>query len=193
MNPKATSREAILETCRGIVRKQGLSGINVRAVASACGVAPGTLYNYFPDKNALVLAVTADVWSDVFCLDGQQEPGQGQGQGTGFATHVKRIFKRAREGMARYPGILPTHVLDLAGNSEQRSVGQDMMRSFFARVQDDTMRALESDSRVKPDAFSGNLSKRGFVELVTQQIIVLLILGKDNCDALVATIKTALY
>ena len=53
MKPQATSREAILAECRAIVRHQGLSGISVRTVAAAAGVATGTLYHYFPDKRAL--------------------------------------------------------------------------------------------------------------------------------------------
>ena len=70
MKPQATSREAILAECRAIVRRQGLSGISVRTVAAAAGVATGTLYHYFPDKRALLMAVVADVWCDVFSPDG---------------------------------------------------------------------------------------------------------------------------
>ena len=84
MNPRSTSRETILETCRTIVRERGLSGVSVRSVASACGVAPGTLYNYFPGKEALVLAVTADVWSDILSFD----VGKDNCDEKDFASHV---------------------------------------------------------------------------------------------------------
>lgn len=65
MNPMETSREEILEVS-GAVRRQGWEAVNVRAVASACGVAVGTLYNYFPSRDALVAASVESVWKDIF-------------------------------------------------------------------------------------------------------------------------------
>lgn len=189
MNPKATSREAILEVCRGIVRDHGLSGISVRSVASACGVAPGTLYNYFPGKNALLLAVTADVWSDIFTFDTSPH----EDDQKGFDGYIKRTFANARAGMKRYPGFLPTHVLDLASKQGERTQGREMMRSFFGRIESDMLHALDADKRVREDTFKGDLTREAFAELVTQQLVVLLILGKDSCGALVAAAQRVLY
>ena len=51
MNTIVTSKEAILAECRAIVMEKGISSINMRSVAAACGVAVGSLYNYFPSKD----------------------------------------------------------------------------------------------------------------------------------------------
>ena len=56
MNTVVTSREAILEECRKIVMEQGISAVNMRSVAAACGVAVGSIYNYFPSKTDLISA-----------------------------------------------------------------------------------------------------------------------------------------
>lgn len=189
MNQKATSREDILEVCRGIVREQGLSGISMRTVASACGIAPGTLYNYFPGKNALVLAVTADVWSDIFSC-GPRRSTEGEED---FATHVEKTFNIARAGMLRYPGFLPSHVLDLAADQGPRAQGREMMRWFFGHIEDDILHALDADKRVRENAFTGGLTREGFAELVTQQLVVLLVLGQDDCQPLVILARKVLY
>lgn len=189
MNPKATSREDILEVCRGIVREQGLSGISMRTVASACGIAPGTLYNYFPGKNALVLAVTADIWSDIFSFG----PRKGTDAEKDFAAHVEKTFNSARAGMSRYPGFLPSHVLDLAADQGPRAQGREMMHSFFGHIEDDMLHALDADKRIREDAFTGGLTREGFAELVTQQLVVLLVLGQDDCQPLVALARKVLY
>lgn len=76
MKPQATSTQQILQACRQIVRAQGLGSISIRSAAAASGVAVGTIYHYFPSKEALLLAVTADVWSQIFGLaddEGEQE------------------------------------------------------------------------------------------------------------------------
>ena len=54
MNTIVTSKEAILAECRAIVMEKGISSINMRSVAAACGVALGSLYNYFPSKADLI-------------------------------------------------------------------------------------------------------------------------------------------
>lgn len=190
MNPRSTSRETILETCRAIVRERGIAGINVRSVASACGVAPGTLYNYFPGKEALVLAVTADVWSDILSLDAKKDM---CGDEKDFASHVERAFQSAQAGMARYPGFLPAHVLGLTKERDQRSEGKEMMQAFIGRLESSMLSALESDNGVREDAFDGGLTKEGLAELVTQQLISLLVLGRGDCKALVAMIRKVLY
>ena len=189
MNPRSTSRETILETCRVIVRERGLAGVNVRSVASACGVAPGTLYNYFPGKDALVLAVTADVWSDILSSDAEKDKcGEKD-----FASQVERAFQSAQAGMARYPGFLPAHVLSLSEERDQRSEGKEMMQAFMGRLESSMLCALESDSGVREDAFDDGLTKEGLAELVTQQLISLLVLGRGDCKALVAMIRKVLY
>ena len=50
----AITRDEIVEAAYGRARSQGLASLSVRAIARDCGVAAGTLYNYFPDKSSLV-------------------------------------------------------------------------------------------------------------------------------------------
>ena len=70
MNTAVTSREAILTVCRELVSRQGLDSLNMRSVARACQVALGSLYNYFPSKDDLLLATVESVWQDIFHMDG---------------------------------------------------------------------------------------------------------------------------
>ena len=41
---------------------EGLDSLNMRSVARACQVALGSLYNYFPSKDDLLLATVESVW-----------------------------------------------------------------------------------------------------------------------------------
>ena len=65
MNTVITSREAILEKSREI-SIQGLAALNIRSVASACGVSVGSIYNYFHSKSDLTASAVEDVWHDIF-------------------------------------------------------------------------------------------------------------------------------
>jgi AcrR family transcriptional regulator len=48
--------EAILEAASQILERDGADGFNTNAVAERAGVSIGTLYQYFPDKTAILLA-----------------------------------------------------------------------------------------------------------------------------------------
>ena len=71
MQPKATSRPAILAAARELVRRQGWDALTIRSLASACGVSVGTVYHYFDSKDDLTAATVESVWQEIFC------PGRG--------------------------------------------------------------------------------------------------------------------
>jgi len=48
---------AIVEATTRILREHGYAGASTNRVAKLAGVSPGSLYQYFPNKDALVLAV----------------------------------------------------------------------------------------------------------------------------------------
>ncbi|MCD2185651.1 TetR/AcrR family transcriptional regulator [Actinomycetospora soli] len=53
--------ERILVAARGVLAERGYAGASTNRIAAAAGVGPGTLYQYFPDKDAIVDRVVADV------------------------------------------------------------------------------------------------------------------------------------
>lgn len=51
--------EAILEAAAQLVAQRGLAGFNTNAVAERAGVSIGSLYQYFPNKDAIMAALIA--------------------------------------------------------------------------------------------------------------------------------------
>ena len=66
MNTVVTSKDEILKISRELIRQQGWSAVNIRSVASACGVSVGSIYNYFDSKSDLVSATVESVWCEIF-------------------------------------------------------------------------------------------------------------------------------
>jgi AcrR family transcriptional regulator len=48
--------DAIVEAAAQVLERDGLAGFNTTSVAERAGVSIGTLYQYFPDKQAILLA-----------------------------------------------------------------------------------------------------------------------------------------
>ncbi len=57
---KDENRRAIIDAAVGLVIDKGLRGASMRAIAHEAGVADATIYNYFPTKEAIVLAFYED-------------------------------------------------------------------------------------------------------------------------------------
>lgn len=49
--------DAALEAAARIVRREGLAGLNTNRIAERAGISVGTLYGYFPDKTAILVAL----------------------------------------------------------------------------------------------------------------------------------------
>ncbi len=57
---KQATRKRLLEAGASEFAKHGLEGANVNEISLAAGLAKGTIYNYFPSKEAVFLAVVAE-------------------------------------------------------------------------------------------------------------------------------------
>ena len=57
---KAETRRRILKAARDRFAKVGFEAATTREIAAAAGIAAGTLFNYFPSKEAIVMAMAAE-------------------------------------------------------------------------------------------------------------------------------------
>ena len=66
--PKLLSqiRENALVETRRVLNEEGYDALTMRTVAASCGIAVGTLYNYFPSKEYLTGCVVLEDWNDVY-------------------------------------------------------------------------------------------------------------------------------
>ena len=59
-------REKAVEQAREVLTSQGYKALTMRDIAGRCGIAVGTLYNYFPSKEYLTGSVVLEDWNNVF-------------------------------------------------------------------------------------------------------------------------------
>src|SRR6202011_2612485 len=58
---KAETRQRILEAARQLFAASGYEASTTRDIADAAGIANGTLFNYFPNKEAILASLVAEV------------------------------------------------------------------------------------------------------------------------------------
>lgn len=57
-------KETILRIAKYHLMDQGIETLNMRAIAKDAEISVGTLYNYFPNKDYIVIALMASFWED---------------------------------------------------------------------------------------------------------------------------------
>ena len=183
INPEITSKEAIMQVCRRIAEEKGLKALSMRTVAGECGIALGTLYNYFADKEELVIAAIASLWQDFFRL-----PPEEASPPTLFSEYVERVFGNVRSHFRKYPDFFAAHSAAIAGSGRNRA--RSAMERCTGEIRDSLLAALRNDSAARP--FRGELTRESFVEFVLDSIILLLMQNKP-CDTLIAVIRRVIY
>ena len=58
-------KEALLNETKRQIEEVGYEHTTIRSVAAACGLAIGTVYNYFPSKDMLVASLLMEDWTQV--------------------------------------------------------------------------------------------------------------------------------
>ena len=60
-----TMRDILLTNARMITDTRGIDELSIRFIAKKSGVAVGTVYNYFSNKEELLLALTEKYWKEI--------------------------------------------------------------------------------------------------------------------------------
>lgn len=185
MKTVVTSQEAILDTCRKMVTTEGLAAVNMRSVAKACGVAVGSLYNYFPSKGALIQATVRSVWRDIFFVPGDTIVCKT------FLEYLEWMFSRMQCAYTQYPGFLTVHAISFTESN--RAEGRREMEQYFAHLKSGMLSVLENDSEVRPDAFGDTFSQEELVDLCFSTLIWLFLQGKSSCNSFFEMVRRAIY
>lgn len=185
MNHMVASKEAILEASRNLIREQGWKALSIRSVAAACGVAVGSIYNYFDSKSDLIMATVESVWCDIFHISGEEAAS------ADFVDCIVWFFESMERGGQKYPGFFTLHSMSFIG--EDKSKGQQLMKQSWEHIQRRLYGVLMSDKNVRPDAFDSRFTPEKFVDLTFSWMISALLKEDYDSSAIVEVIRRSIY
>jgi len=165
MNTVKTSKEALLAASRAMAAEEGLSAVNIRALAQRCGVAVGSVYNYFPSKAALLAETVAGVWAEIFHMSEDAAVPEG------FLNSISWLLGCLRRGAESCPHFFTLHAADFG--AEERETGRAVMERYQTHMKQGLLRALQTDPALRPDAFSPDLTPEALVDFVFTHLLYL--------------------
>ena len=185
MNTVVTSKEDILKASRTLIQKEGWSAINIRSVASACGVSVGSIYNYFDSKAALMGAVVESVWCEIF-----HRPENGAVFQDTLAC-ITWLYGRMEYGCKQYPGFFSLHSLGFLG--EDKSDGRQKMQQTWQHILEGLCSVLRRDANVRPDAFTREFTAEKFSDLLFSLMLSALMRQDYDPGAVLEIVRRTLY
>ena len=185
MNTVVTLREDILKTSRELIRRQGWSAINIRSVAAACGVAVGSIYNYFDSKAALVSAMVESVWQEIFpCPEDEAVFHDTQ-------AYITWMYEQMENGCRQYPGFFTLHFLGFL--QEEKTDGKRRMQQAWQHIIDGLHSVLKHDSRIRANAFTEQFTAEQFSDVLFSLMLSALLRQDYDPAAVLEVVRRTLY
>lgn len=185
MNTVVTSKEDILKTSRKLIRQQGWSAINIRSVASACGVSVGSIYNYFDSKAALVSATVESIWCEIF----RRPEDSAVFQDTRAC--IAWMYERMEYGCRQYPGFFTLHSLGFM--QEDKSDGKRKMQQTWQHILDELCSVLKQDAGIRNDAFTEQFTVERFADVLFSLMLSALLRQDYDPAAILEIVRRTLY
>lgn len=192
----AVTREEIVEAAYERARSQGLASLSVRAVAGDCGVAVGTLYNYFPDKSSLVTEVIERFWENV-AFGGLGAPGSipqdvcfAYREGENLVGFCRRVADTLADAVMEFQDGWLAEISTLDGRTKARGLKAE--RACFAHIEANLEQAIEHDHAVNAELLA-QVGAAPLARFIWRGIYESLRAGDRSCSVLFALLEHALY
>ena len=141
---QAARRQRVLVSALELAADGGYEAVQMRDIATSAGVALGTIYRYFPSKDALLAAAMVEWMEDLERRVTQRGP-----QGNTTAERVYDVLRRAVATMERQPKLAEAVITaltsdDPAAGRASISTTDVMTRVMLQAFPDDVEAATEA-------------------------------------------------
>lgn len=183
--PKTISADSIIAAARRIAERYGLASISIRGVARECGISVGSVYNYFPSCDELVVATVNDMFASMFFEDFcHPDPAED------YLAYCERLYESLRTRLASPESNLIEQFQELSPGA--RVAGMQRMNAVLSHVETGLERVLMADSRANQDALVGALAPREVAKLTVANMMDSLRAGKD-CATFFSLLARVIY
>lgn len=175
-----TLRDILLGLAREIIAEQGTDALNIRTLAKRAGVASGTVYNYFANKDDILLVLTEEYWRktlqdmhDEICAER-------------FFDQVREMYIFLKDRVSSSAGIL------MASLSNAEGAGRQRMQAMQMVIRKMIIERLDRDTQIKASVWNETLTKEQFADFVMMNLMMMLRMRAQNIDTFTEILKRIL-
>jgi AcrR family transcriptional regulator len=133
-DPAVQLREHLVDTAARLLSDRQVSAITTRDIARAAGVSDGVLYNYFADKNELLVAALVRHFETVVSRSHGELPVPGSGTVAGnLVTYGEALYQLTHDTLPMIAGLVTEPALLRRVMEEIHRPGQGIL-PFLSRI-----------------------------------------------------------
>lgn len=176
-----TLRECILECAREIIDQEGPQNLSIRTLSQKVGVASGTIYNYFANKDEILLVITEETWKHALIEMNQQITA------VCFTQQLRDIYEFLKEEISNSTGALMNSLTNV------QVIGRQRMQSMQSVLRTDIIRRIGKDEQILPSIWNESLSEVDFADLIIMNMMENLRTNAPNIDCFIEVVKRVVY
>jgi AcrR family transcriptional regulator len=176
-----TMRDILLTNARMITDTRGIDELSIRFIAKKSGVAVGTVYNYFSNKEELLLALTEKYWKEillemesVIILDS-------------FYKQLKEMYDFLKKSMEHSGRIL------MQSLKNTHIDGKRQMESMEQSLEKIIRQQLEQDKKIRLDIWNISFTKEQYAHFIMMNFIAHLRTKAPDISFFIEIVKRTLY
>ena len=179
MRKQSINERIIIETGKEIIKTDGIKAINMRTIASKANISLGSIYNYYKNKDELLLSLVKSIWLEILDEKGIET--------TSFIETVSLLFESIEKGNCKYPNFIKIHFISFNNKKESRVVMEEIVTNIKSLL----LVALKNDNKLK-NIFDESFNEKEFVDFIFENMMMLL-LKNERKDYLLKLVNKVLY
>lgn len=183
----AITRDEILQKAYDRACASGISALDTRSIARECGVAVGTIYNYFPDMASLRTEVIQRFWLEA--LGRARQAACKVGEGSALC-YCRRLFEALGASLAGFREYWLRDMPSLDGRTRERT--RDAEAACFRSIQAVIRQAIEADELISRQA-RARLDTCALAEFIWSAMLDSLRRGETSQSIVLDVLELALY
>lgn len=174
-------REAILDYARHVADTEGTDAINIRRIADQAGIAIGTIYNYFSNKEEILLALTEEYWRQTL------HEMKGNIQSASFCGQLAEIYTFLYQRLTGSAGNLMGSLRNV------EPAGRERMRQMQQVLRGSLMQRMAQDADIRRDIWDEHFTKEQMADFIMLNMMAMLQMGTMDIRFFLEIIKRTLY
>lgn len=186
MKKECTSREELLSVTLELAETEGVSAVNMRDVATKCGVALGTVYNYFDSKETLMLAAMEKFWYNTFHNTSLTWLSQ-----TDFLSAFNEFWNFSNNALHKFKTSFISQMDSL--RQQTRVEGKALEKIYFSHIESGLLQILKADKKISPNKWTEDFTPEQFISLLIEATLYQLRREERSPVFLLELIKRTIY
>lgn len=169
-------KEEILGYARELIQWEGSQALTIRAISNRAGIANGTVYNYFKNKDEILLELTEEFWNETL-----KDVSSSIISNT-LIEHVSELYKYLRIRITASSGML------MEGLYKGKSISL-----LKEKLTEGIQVALEKDEGINISIWNEDLTPFDFANFILSNILQSLRDKRENIELFLRILRKTLY